>query len=280
MTGISVSAYYYKPKVSAEEKARRDTELRDKIEKVQAEFSGYGYRRIKKHFDMRGEKINDKRIRRIMKEHGLMPEIKRAYKVTTDSDHDHLIYPNVIKGMVPSGTDQIWVGDITYIKIATCFVYLAVILDMFSRKVIGWAISKSLHKSLSLEALKMAIEERKPNAGCIHHTDRGVQYACEEYTKLLLTNNFIISMSDKGNPYHNAFAESFMKTLKYEEVYLNDYETYIDVIERVSYFIEEVYNKKRLHSGIGYLSPNEFERQHQLNIACKSPLNSEEKHSS
>lgn len=146
-------------------------------------------------------------------------------------------------------------------RIATCFVYLAVILDLFSRKVVGWAIARSLHKELCLEALKMALETRNPAPGCIHHSDRGVQYACTEYVALLESRGLRVSMSRKGNPYHNAFAESFMETLKHEEVLLSDYETYADVIERVPYFIEEVYNKKRLHSALGYLPPEGFEQR-------------------
>jgi transposase InsO family protein len=207
-----------------------------------------------------------------MRKYGLLAQVKRVYVRTTDSRHDFGIFPNLVKNRETDGPNQIWVADITYIRISTCFVYLAVILDLFSRKVIGWALSQSLQHDLSLEALKMAIELRKPPEGCIHHSDRGVQYACDEYVGLLKENRFQISMSRSGNPYDNAYAESFMKTLKHEEVSLWEYETMADVVERIQYFIEEVYNKKRLHSSIGYMPPEEFERlimEKSTSMACK-----------
>lgn len=259
MTGLSVSGYYYRPKRDPMERARRDADLRDRIENIQAVFPRYGYRTLYKHFKREGDTINKKRIRRVMREHGLHAQVKRAYVRTTDSDHDFTVYPNLVKNRQADGPNQIWVADITYIRIATCFVYLAVILDLFSRKVIGWALSTSLHHELSLEALKMALEARNPPEGCIHHSDRGVQYACDEYTRLAEAAGLRISMSRRGNPYDNAFAESFMKTLKHEEVSLWEYESMADVVERIPYFIEEVYNKKRLHSSIGYMPPEEYE---------------------
>jgi len=261
VTNLSPSTYYYRPKVDPKKKATTDSDLRDRIEKIQAEFPGYGYRRIRKHLAREGISVNTKRIRRVMRENGLFAEIKKAFVATTDSDHDLPIHPNLVKGREVNGPNEIWVADLTYIRIATCFVYLAVILDLFSRKVVGWAISKSLSKEICVEALKMALETRDPAPGCIHHSDRGVQYASKEYIDLLLSRGLRVSMSRKGNPYDNAFAESFMKTLKHEEVYLWNYETYAEVIERVPYFIEEVYNKKRLHSALGYLPPEEFEQK-------------------
>lgn len=261
MTGLAVSTYYYQPKRNPMEQARRDADVRDRIEALQADFPRYGYRRIKQHFLREGVKVNEKRIRRIMKEHGLLPEIKRAYVTTTNSEHGFGVYPNLVKDRDVNGPNEVWVADITYIRIATCFVYLAIILDLFSRKVIGWALSTSLRHELALEALKMAMETRQPPAGCIHHSDRGVQYACNEYVQLLEANAFQISMSRKGNPYDNAYAESFMKTLKHEEVSLWEYESMADVVERIPYFIEEVYNRKRLHSAIGYMPPEEYERK-------------------
>lgn len=158
-----------------------------------------------------------------------------------------------------TGLNQVWVADITYIRIRTGFVFLAVILDVYSRRVIGWALSKRLDRTISLSALRMALRHRTPPPGVIHHSDRGEQYACEEYVEILKKTGFYISMSAKGNPYENAFAESFMKTLKHEEVHLWEYENFLDVVERVPFFIEEVYNRKRLHSGIGYVPPEEFE---------------------
>lgn len=283
MIGFSVSSYYYQPKIDPQEKARRDCDLRDKIETIQAIFPRYGYRRLRHHLAREGLIVNEKRIRRVMREYGLYPEIRKAFSIaTTDSDHDFPVYENLVKDREVNGPNEVWVADITYIRILTCFVYLAVILDLFSRKVIGWAIGRSLHKELCIEALKMALETRDPAHGCIHHSDRGVQYASGEYVDLLKAKGLRISMSRKGNPYDNAFAESFMKTLKHEEVLLSDYETYAEVIERVPYFIEEVYNKKRLHSALGYLPPEEFEQRmlEKSKTVGNQQLNSGEKLSS
>jgi transposase InsO family protein len=284
MIGLSVSSFYYKPKIDPKVKAITDADLRDKIEAIQAGFPRYGYRRVKKHLLLyEGLRVNEKRIRRVMREYGLLAEIKKAFvTATTDSDHELPIYPNLVKGREVNGPNDVWVADLTYIRIASCFVYLAVILDLFSRKVVGWAISKSLQREICVEALKMALETRDPAAGCIHHSDRGVQYASQDYVDLLKSRGFRISMSRKGNPYDNAFAESFMKTLKYEEVLLWNYETYAEVIERVPYFIEEIYNKKRLHSALGYLPPEEFEQQmlEKSKTVCNQQLNSGDKGSS
>lgn len=260
MLEISTSGYYYKPKVDPTVRAMRDADLRDHIEKLQIEFPRYGYRRIRADLLRQNLRINSKRIRRVMRENGLFAEVKKAFKMaTTDSNHEYRIYPNLVKGIEITEPNQVWVADITYIRIATCFVYLAVILDVYSRKVIGWAVAKHMKKELCIEALKMAIETRKPKAGCLHHSDRGVQYASHEYVRMLTDNEIAVSMSRKGNPYDNAYAESFMKTLKYEEVLLNDYETFTDVLERLPHFIEAVYNKRRLHSSLGYMTPEEFE---------------------
>lgn len=263
MMEMSTSSYYYRPRRDPVAKAEADEDLRDFIEKVQAELPHTGYRRVRRYLAQSGVIVNEKRIRRVMRENGLFAEVKKAFKVaTTDSRHGLPVYPNLVKDVAITGPNQVWAADLTYIRIATCFVYLAVILDLFSRKVIGWAIHRSLHRELCVAALKMALEERRPAAGCIHHSDRGVQYASEEYVQLLTENEMVISMSRKGNPYDNAFAESFMKTLKHEEVLLNDYETMTDVVERVPWFIEEVYNQKRLHLSIGYMTPVAFEARY------------------
>jgi len=260
MMGLSKSTYYYRPKVSRAQRDKRDADLRDKIEYLQAEFSCYGYRTIRKqllrHYGM---VVNGKRLLRIMRKYNLLREVKRRFITTTDSDHGHRVYPNLLKGREVTGVNQVFVSDITYIRIVTGFVYLAVILDIFSRRVVGWALSKRIDHKLTLAAVRMAIALRDPAPGIIHHSDRGVQYACGEYVKELEDHRFIISMSRKGNPYDNAFAESFMKTLKKEEVYLWEYESFTDVVERVPQFIENVYNRKRVHSGINYLPPVEFE---------------------
>jgi putative transposase len=257
---ISTSTFYYKPKKSRALRDFNDAQIRDEIEAIQAEFSCAGYRTVQTYLFRRKRRwYNGKKIRRIMGKYGLQARIRRAFVRTTDSTHGLPVYPNLIAGKIVTGINQLWVSDITYIRIATGFVYLAVILDVFSRRIVGWAISKSLDRRFTIEALKMAIELRKPLPGTTHHSDKGLQYACQEYVELLKHHQFRISMSRSGNPYDNAFAESFMKTLKKEEVYLWEYESFVDVAERIPYFIEEVYNRKRVHSGIGYLPPVEFE---------------------
>lgn len=260
MMGLSRSTYYYKPKRSRKEREEQDADLREKIETLQIEYSCFGYRTIKPQLLYRyGLRINSKKVLRIMRKYGLFRPKKRRFVRTTDSDHPFPVYPNLLKGKTVTDINQVWVADITYIRILTGFVYLAVILDIFSRRVVGWAISKSLEHSITVGALEMALEQRQPEAGLIHHSDQGVQYACKEYTQILQDWKIQISMAAKGNPYQNAYAESFFKTLKNEEVYLWEYESFIDVVERIPEFIEEVYNKKRVHSGIKYLPPEEFE---------------------
>ena len=236
--------------------------MRDLIEKVQAEFPFYGYRRVHEHLERRhGVTINKKRILRVMRKYGLRALIWRGFKVkTTDSDHPYGYAKNLLPGIKVTDVNQVWVADITYIRILTGFVYLAAILDLFSRRVVGWAISKRIDARLCLKALDDAIEKRRPRAGLIHHSDRGVQYACDEYKQRLQDHEIVPSMSAKGYCYDNAFMESWFKTLKAEEVYLTEYETIDDVLGSVPSFIEAVYNEKRLHSSIGYYSPVEFEK--------------------
>jgi putative transposase len=274
---LAVSSYYYKAKSDVKGQARSDTELRDHIERIQGEFSGYGYRRLGKQLRREGISVNDKRIRRLQREYQLYPIRWQSFKITTtDSNHGHKVYPNLLAGMNLTGTNQAWVADITYIRIVKGFVYLAALLDRYSRKVIGWAISKRIDSELCLAALKSALDTRKPPPGCIHHSDRGVQYACHEYVAMLEGAKMKISMSRTGNPYDNAHMESFFKTLKYEEVHLANYETYDDVTQRLPHFIEEVYNKKRLHSALGYLPPEEYEMAvHSTKTADRAPLKSQ-----
>jgi putative transposase len=256
---LSPSSYYYQPRSEAAQ-LQIEADLRDRIEAICLEFPGYGYRRVTQQLKREHRIINHKKVLRIMRESDLLCRLKRKKVSTTDSKHHFPRYPNLIKNQAITCLNQVWLADITYIRILTGFVYLAAILDACSRKVIGYAIACSLETALPLEALKMAISRRKPVPGVTHHSDQGIQYASEEYITELQDYGFVISMSRTGNPYDNATMESFFKTLKYEEVYLCEYETYEDVMERIPYFIEAVYNHKRLHSGIGYLSPEEYER--------------------
>jgi transposase InsO family protein len=240
--------------------ADRDLQLRDALQRVALEFPSYGWPRITPELKRRGWAVNHKRVYRIMREDNLLCLRRRKFVRTTDSAHPFPVYPNLARGMAVKGLDQLWVADITYIRLRAEFVYLAVILDACSRRVIGWALGGSLEDDLALEALRQALEQRRPAPGLVHHSDRGVQYASREYTALLEAHGITISMSRKGNPYDNAIAESFMKTLKYEQVYREDYEDLREARVSIQRFLEQVYNEKRLHSALGYLPPAEFER--------------------
>lgn len=261
MIGLGSSTFYYQPKVSREERERQDADLRDRVERVQTEHPKSGYRTMIHYLGRSGVRVGERKLRRIMKKYDLHAVIKRAFAKTTDSNHSHRVYPNLLPGRTVMGLDEVWTADLTYIRIGNGFVYLAIILDLYSRRVIGWHVSKRIDGELALAALRMAITRRKPKPGCIHHSDRGVQYLCEKYVALLRKHGFWISNSAKGDPYDNAWTERFMRTLKQEEVYLANYETYLDVVENLPRFIEEVYNEKRVHSGIDYLTPSELEER-------------------
>jgi putative transposase len=258
--GVSRSWYYEKPK--AEQKAREDVALRDAIERIVLEFPGYGYRRVTEALERQGWCINHKKVLRVMRKESLLCQLKKRFRPTTDSAHSFDIYPNLIKDAALDGPDQGWVADITYVRLPSTFCYLASILDDYSRYCVGWSLSRWIDTRLTLQALEMALASRRPGAGWIHHSDRGVQYASGEYIGRLEEVGAQISMAAVGNPYENAKAESFFRTLKMEEVYLKDYRDFEQAEQNMGQFIEEVYNKKRLHSSLGYVPPLEFEAIH------------------
>lgn len=251
----------------------RNTNLQNKNEHVLSEirniigtFSRYGYRRVERELRRRGFEVNHKRVRRIMKTHRLLVRRKRTFPKTTDSNRHHKKYPNLIQDIDITGVNQIWASDITYIQLAKDYVYLAVVLDHYGRRCISSALERYLDSRLTLEALNHALETRvgADLTNLIHHSDQGVQYASNEYTKILQDHGIRISMSRTGNPYDNAYVESFFKTLKVEEVYMNEYETFNDALENITTFIEDVYNTKRLHSSLVYKTPVEFEKEETL----------------
>ena len=255
--GVNRAWYYAAQQEEADDVA--ETALRDAIERVVLDFPGYGYRRVTTALQREGWTVNHKHVLRLMREECLLCQLKRRFVPTTDSGHGYRTYPNVLAEVVLTAPDQAWVADLTYIHLPTTFAYLAAILDAFSRRVVGWELSRCIDTRLTLAALERALALRQPPAGLIHHSDRGVQYASAEYVARLEEAGAQISMSAKGNPYDNAKAESFFKTLKREEVYLKEYRTFADAQANIQTFIEDVYNTKRLHSSLGYLPPTEFE---------------------
>jgi transposase InsO family protein len=247
----------------------RDMDLRDAIQKIAVEWPSYGRPRITAELRDRGWEVNPKRVYRIMREDNLLCVRRRKFVVTTDSNHTRKVYPNLARDMAPTAPNQLWRADITYIRLRDEFVFLAVILDAYSRRVIGWELDRTMEDCLTLAALRMALQHRAVQPGLVHHSDRGTQYASGDYTDLLKANSITISMSRKGNPWDNAACESFMKTLKYEEVLRNEYRDLAEARGSIREFLEKVYNCKRLHSALGYLPPAKFEAAHTKEAAAR-----------
>jgi putative transposase len=271
LLGISKSGYYaWLKRKGYDNRAARDRPIVEEIMKIIHQFPGYGYRRVTYQLRRHGYIVNHKRVHRLMKENGLLFKHKTFHPIATDSEHDNPVYPNLVRGLNITGPNQVRASDFTYIQLRKEFVFLAVELDLHSRRCIGWALSRDLCASTALEALHMALYNRRHDSisGLIHHSDRGVQYTSMAFTQCLRDHGIQISNSRRANPYDNAYVESYFKTLKFEEVYLNDYETFDDALNNIKGFIEDVYNAKRMHSALGYRSPIEFEQQREVyNVA-------------
>jgi putative transposase len=256
---VSRASFYRS--LQQQEPQQEEMELRAAIQEI---FLGhrrrYGYRRVTMELRRRGMPVNRKRVQRVMQADNLLALQRRAFVVTTDSSHELEVYLNLARRLKLTGINQLWVADITYLRLAKEFVYLAVILDAFSRKVVGWALDRTLTASLPKAALEMAIAARQPAPGLVHHSDRGVQYASAKYVQVLQQHGIVPSMSRPANPYDNASCESFMKTLKQEEIYSNDYRDLEHLRMNIEIFIERYYNRCRLHSALGYRPPEEFEQ--------------------
>lgn len=257
---LARASFYHKP-TRAEKLQERDMSLRQVIEEIHLELPGYGYRRIREHLLRQGIRVNSKRIKRVMKTYSLFSCIKKLMKPRGRAAGVKLFFPNLVRGIKINGPNQVWATDLTYIKLVTEYVYLSAVIDVYTRKIVGWAISRDLSHKFCLHALDIAVKKYNPPAGVIHHSDRGVQYACIDYVEYLNKNNFKISQSRIATPEDNAFIESFFKTMKKEEIYFKNYKTMNDVIKNLPKFIDEVYNTKRLHSSLGYKTPEEFEQE-------------------
>lgn len=258
--GISRATFYHSP-IKEERQMASDMELRSLIEDIHIELPGYGYRRIRAHLLREGKRVNHKRIKRVMKKYSLFSCLKKLLRPRGTNTGIKLFYPNLIRGLKVNGPNQVWAVDLTYIKLLAEYVYLNAVIDVYTRKIVGWALSRDLSHKFCLQALDIAFKKYKPDAGIIHHSDRGVQYACADYIEYLTKNNFQISQSRLATPEDNAYIESFFKTLKREEIYFKDYKTMNDVKNNLPRFINDVYNSKRLHSSLGYKTPDEFEKE-------------------
>jgi putative transposase len=256
--GVSRAGYYRF--LRRPQRKEADMDLRNRIQGIALQWPAYGYRRVQVELRKQGWEVNHKRVLRLMRADNLLCLRRRKFILTTDSKHGLRIYPNLAKDMVLTRINQLWLADITYIRLQMEFVYLAVLLDAFSRRCIGWALQRSLEAALVLEALRRALRQRRPRPGLVHHSDRGVQYASLDYTARLEQHGIRISMSRRGNVYDNARAESFIKTLKYEEVYRTEYRNLEEAKASIKTFLEKIYNQERLHSALGYRPPLEFEQ--------------------
>ena len=255
---VSRAGYYRR--LAEKEPEQEDMEVRDAIQRVALEHRRrYGYRRISAELRRRDLAVNHKRVLRLMREDNLLAIGRRKFVITTDSRHQLMVYVNLAKRMELTAINQLWVADITYIRLRAEFVYLAVVIDRFSRRVVGWALDRSLVARLAVQALEQALAARQPKPGLVHHSDRGIQYASHEYVEVLTAHQITPSMSRPANPYDNAFCESFMKTLKQEEIYCSQYRDVEDLRAHIEEFIDNYYNRLRLHSALGYRSPAEFE---------------------
>lgn len=265
LAGVSRASFYR----SWEEQEPRAAEMavRDAIQQAAIAHRYYGYRRIAAQLQQQGFMVSAKKVRRLMREDNLVAIRRRKFVVTTDSDHRFRVHPNLAQSLELTSINQLWVADLTYLRLEQEFVYLAIVLDAYSRRVVGWALGRTLGVSLTLEALEKAIADRQPKPGLVHHSDQGVQYACQSYVDRLESCRAVLSMSRPGRPWENGRCESFIKTLKHEELDARPYRTLEELRDHVTEFIEQIYNLKRLHSALAYRSPIEFEREHESGVA-------------
>lgn len=265
LAGVSRASFYRN--WEQQEPTAAEMAVRDAIQRAAIAHRYYGYRRIAAQLQQQGFMVSAKKVRRLMRENNLVAIRRRKYVVTTDSDHRFRVHPNLAQSLELTNVNQLWVADLTYLRLEQEFAYLAVVLDAYSRRVIGWSLGRTLGVSLTLEALEKSIVDRQPKPGLVHHSDQGVQYACQSYVDRLESCGAVLSMSRPGRPWENGRCESFIKTLKHEELDARQYRTLEELRDHVTEFIEQIYNLKRLHSALAYQSPIEFEKQHESGVA-------------